>query len=128
MNISEVNNHRYCVRRLVSGSFLRHLRNEPGNNRNEDDRQDCDDRHDPSGLEAVGFGLAGLSQGFGQAPSFGVEPQDARARSLFYGGGRGGGLRLLSQPERPALDRLKKSPPSALRSFVPFQSHLILRK
>jgi len=111
-----------------AGSFLRHLRNEPGHNRNENDRQGCDDRHGSSGPGAVRFGLAGLRQGFGQAPPVGVEPQDARARRLFYGGGRGGGLRLFSQPERPAFNRLEKSPPYALCSSFPFHSHLILRK
>jgi hypothetical protein len=107
---------------LVPGSFLRHLRNEPGHNRNEDDRQDCDDRDDSSGPEVVRFGLAGLRQSFGQAPSFRVKTHGARARR------RGCGLRLFSQPEHPAFDRMEKSPPSAPRSFVPVHSHLILRK
>jgi hypothetical protein len=113
--------------RGLDGSFLRHLRNEPGHNRNEDDRQDYNDRHGSSAPGAVRFGLAGLRQGFGQAPPLGVEQQNAHAWRLFYGGGRGG-LRLLSQPERPAFDRLEKSAPYALCSSFPFHSHLILRK
>src|SRR5215813_4728215 len=59
------------------GLLLRHLRNEPCHYRDEDDRQDCDERDDPSGSRAVRFRFAGLGQSFGKTPSIRVEAQDA---------------------------------------------------
>src|SRR5262249_43666965 len=113
-----------------SGLLLRHLRNEPSHNRDEDDRQDCDDPHNSSWLEAVRFGLAGFRQSFGQSPSIRLVPQDAcGARSCAVVGRSWEGVAVpLSQPERPAYDRLEKAPSSPPGFFVSFHSHLILRK
>ncbi len=115
-------------RHAESESFLLHLRNEPGHNRNEDDGQGCDDQHDSSWRDAVRFGLAGLRQGFGQAVFLDFEAQDARAPILFRRFGRGCGSRLLSESGCPAFDRPDGLPPSACSiisacSASPFQSH-----
>src|SRR5262245_9695348 len=112
------------------GLLFRHLRNEPGHYRDEDDRQERDDRHDPSGSRAGRFRFAGFGQSFGKTPSIRVEAQDASGarRRAVVCRRRGCGAALLSKPERSAFDRLEKTPSPAPRFFVSLYSHLIFRK
>ena len=113
---------------VSSRSFRRHPRNEPGHNRDEDDRQYGYDQHYPSGRKVRRAGFAGLRQGFGQAPIFSVQAHGACGAIFRRDFGRGCGLRFFSQPVHAAFDRMWKSPSSAIRSSVPLQSHLIFRK